>query len=36
MNEQLVGHDDGVTESGVRRLRRPPDWEQGLRSGAVR
>lgn len=35
MNEQLVGHDDGVTESGVRRLRRPPDWEQGIRSGAV-
>ena len=35
MNEQLVGHDDGVTDGGVRRLRRPPDWEQGLRSGAV-
>lgn len=35
MNEQLVGHDDGVTEGGVRRLRRPPDWEQGVRSGAV-
>ena len=35
MSEQLVGHDDGVTESGVRRLRRPPDWEQGIRSGAV-
>jgi hypothetical protein len=35
MNEQLMGHDDGVTESGVRRLRRPPDWEQGIRSGAV-
>ena len=35
MNEQLVGHDDGVTEGGVRRLRRPPDWEQGVGSGAV-
>jgi hypothetical protein len=35
MNEQLVGRDDRVTESGVRRLRRPPDWEQGIRSGAV-
>jgi hypothetical protein len=35
MNEHLVGHDDGVTESGVRRLRRPPDREQGIRSGAV-
>lgn len=36
MNEQLVGHDDGVTEGGVRRLRRPPDWEQDVGSGAVR
>lgn len=35
LNEHLVGHDDGVTEGGVRRLRRPPDWEQGVRSGAV-
>lgn len=35
LSEHLVGHDDGVTEGGARRLRRPPDWEQGVRSGAV-
>jgi hypothetical protein len=35
MNEQRMGHDDGVTEGGVRLLRRPPDWEQGVGSGAV-
>lgn len=28
MSEQLVGHDDGLAEDGVRRLRRPPDWWQ--------
>lgn len=35
MNEQLMGHDDGVTQGGVRRLRRPPDWEQGVGRDAV-
>jgi hypothetical protein len=28
MAEQMMGHDDGLAEDGVRRLWRPPDWTQ--------
>lgn len=35
MSEQLVGHDDGVAEDGVRRLRRSPDWWRSARGESV-
>lgn len=32
---QPLGHDDGVADDDVRRLRRPPDWSQSVNGSGV-
>ena len=35
LGDPLIGHDDGLAEDGVRRLRRPPDWSQSIDGSGV-
>jgi hypothetical protein len=35
LGDPLLGHDDGLAEDGVRRLRRPPDWSQSIDASGV-